>query len=278
MQRKRNRVRALLASGLFLGASHCGAPDTPSDAGVLVVRAQSAETFSARFAQGSRSIDIAARPASDWVGDVEIASGTLTYDFHYDFDAHQVTTDAHGAGFDRETARVLHAALGAVSDRLAPQGRGGDVLALPLHEQMSYAALASLAQSGGAAQGRMTFDSSTRATPHVGDKSLGDDGIECIQRGGEYDVSYDIGSSVVSDVLVTADAVNCNGLCGPACTQLTPWQMWTLDCLEHDACCAAVGDPDLVCWTPLGECGDEYAQAEADFLRGFDPLATHCGG
>lgn len=273
-----NRVRALLALGLLLGASRCGAPDTRSEAGVLLVRTQSAETFSASFVAGPRSIDFSARTTSARVGDVEIVSGTLTYDFHYDFDAHQVTTDAHGAGFDRETARVLHAALGAVSDRLAPRGDGRDVLALPLHEQMSYAALASLAQSGGMAQGRMIFDSSTPATPDVHDKSLGDDGIECIQRGGEYDVSYDIGSSSVSDVLITADAVNCNGLCGPACTQLTPWQMWTLDCLEHDACCAAVGDPDVVCWTPLGECGDEYTQAEADFLRGFDPLAAHCGG
>jgi hypothetical protein len=53
--------------------------------------------------------------------------------------------------------------------------------------------------------------------------------------------------------------------------------MWTLDCLEHDSCCSAIGD-GTTCWTPLGECGDEYVHAEADFLRGFDPFRSHCGG
>jgi hypothetical protein len=274
---QRNWIRGLLALGL-LGASHCAAPDAPSEEGVLLIRTESAEAFSGRFVTAAHSLDFSARATSALIGDVEIVAGALTYDFHYDFDAHRVTTDAHGAGFDRETARALHAALAALSDRLVPRASASLARALPSPEQMSYAALASLAQSGGMAQGRMTFDSSTPASPGVRDKSLGDDGIACIQPGGEYDVSYDIGSSVVSDVPITADTANCNGLCGPGCVQVTPWQMWTLDCLEHDACCAAVGDPDVVCWTPLGECGNEYDLAEADFLSGFDPFAAHCGG
>lgn len=52
--------------------------------------------------------------------------------------------------------------------------------------------------------------------------------------------------------------------------------MWTLDCLEHDACCNVTSDDS--CWTPLGECGDEYDDAMGDFLRGFDPFRRHCGG
>ena len=73
-----------------------------------------------------------------------------------------------------------------------------------------------------------------------------------------------------------AGIYECNGQCGPYCTQLQPWRMWTLDCLEHDACCNVTSDDS--CWTPLGECGDEYDAAMGDFLKGFAPFSKHCGG
>jgi hypothetical protein len=109
------------------------------------------------------------------------------------------------------------------------------------------------------------------------DKSLGNDGVTCIERGSTYAVSFDEASGTTVDFPRTADVEECNGKCGPGCAPLTPWSMWTLDCLEHDACCSRT-DESLVCWTPLGQCGDEYVHAETDFLRGFDPLSSHCGG
>jgi hypothetical protein len=129
-----------------------------------------------------------------------------------------------------------------------------------------------LADSGGMPLRRQVFE----LAPSEVDKSLGNDGVTCIERDSTYAVSFDAAGNSTVDAPVTADAEDCNGRCGPGCTALTPWSMWTLDCLEHDTCCGATGD--AACWTPLGECGDEYVDAETDFLRGFDPFSPHCGG
>jgi hypothetical protein len=108
------------------------------------------------------------------------------------------------------------------------------------------------------------------------DKSIDDDGIQCIRSGQNYFVSFDYGDTTVIDGELQAGVYECNGQCGPYCTQLQPWRMWTLDCLEHDACCNVTSDD--ACWTPLGECGDEYDAAMGDFLRGYAPFSRHCGG
>ena len=118
----------------------------------------------------------------------------------------------------------------------------------------------------------MTFE----LEPTELEKSLGNNGVTCIKRRRTYAASFDYGSTVAIDIPITADASQCNGRCGPTCIQLTPWNMWTLDCLEHDSCCSATSSDS--CWTPLGECGDEYADAQTDFLRGFDPFRKHCKG
>jgi hypothetical protein len=156
---------------------------------------------------------------------------------------------------------------------------GSNDPALPLHEQMLFASLALLADSGGMALPAIEFSLGPRhagaRSPSV-EKSLGNDGVSCIERDATYAVSFDYGGTIVLDEPVTANSSQCNGQCGPECVQLTPWLMWTLDCLEHDTCCGATSnDP---CWRPLGECGDEYVDAELDFLRGFDPFNQHCGG
>lgn len=55
----------------------------------------------------------------------------------------------------------------------------------------------------------------------------------------------------------------CAGECGPGCNGLN---IYTWDCLDHDYCCRFHGG----CWNPWdGECGDEYWEADDDFLWGW---------
>lgn len=208
-------------------------------------------------------------------GAVHIDIGALTYEVHYDFEAREVVADGQDGALDRPTQQRVREASADVASYLAahpewgsdPGERGGALMG-----PMLYASLVLLADSGGMPLTRQVF----RLAPAEVEKSLGNDGVTCIERGSTYGVSFDAASSTTLEALVTADAEDCNGRCGPGCTALTPWTMWTLDCLEHDTCCGATGDP--ACWTPLGQCGDEYVHAELDFLRGFDPLSPHCGG
>lgn len=239
----------------------------PADSVGLRIEQRSLAHLTGQFLADERAIDFAATSSGPLSGDVRIGAGNLQYDLHYDYDRREVVADGHGGAIDRDAQLLLADALERLTERL-----GNDTPRLPLHEQMLYAGLAMLEESGGMPLARMSFPIDA---PEV-NKSLGNDGVTCIERGVTYPGSFDYGGTLVADAAITAGASHCNGQCGPGCTRLTPWRMWTLDCLEHDACCGATSnDP---CWTPLGECGDEYADAQTDFLRGFDPFGAHCGG
>jgi hypothetical protein len=278
-------TRAWLLPGFALLALHCGSddsarsgdsnewsePNAPGEGSgdVLTLRIdqRSQVQLTGQFLAGDRSIEFASTRSAASAGDVTISAGALSYDLHYDYGLREVVADGHGAAIDRSSQLLLSDAIASLTERL---GRG--VGSLPLHEQMLYASLAMLEESGGMPLWRTTFAIDAAEV----DKSLGNDGVTCIERGVSYPTSFEYDGTLVTDEAITADASDCNGQCGPGCTQLTPWRMWTLDCLEHDACCGATSnDP---CWTPLGECGDEYNDAETDFLRGFDPFGAHCGG
>jgi hypothetical protein len=261
-----------LLPSLALAISSCGSVEPePLVIGRLVTE-QSDDHIEGWYSADGVTIDFSSASSAPLSGDVAIRAGSLTYEVRYDYEHHpgearEVVTDGHGGALDPRTHRVLGDALERVSQRL-----GSDDPTLPLHEQMLFAGLALLVDSSGMPLPRMTFP----LDPTEVDKSLGNDGVTCIERDTSYGVSFDVGSTVIVDEPVVSNSSLCNGQCGPACVQLTPWRMWTLDCLEHDTCCGATSnDP---CWTPLGECGDEYADAEADFLRGFDPFGQHCGG
>ncbi|HTV24653.1 MAG TPA: hypothetical protein VMG12_38440 [Polyangiaceae bacterium] len=234
---------------------------------------RNADRFSGRVASGTSAIEFEAARSGPLAGDVTIAVGALTYDVHYDYEAREVIADGHDGALDRPTLRLLRDASDDVARYIGADARALATPSDSLLEPMLYASLVLLADSGGMPLARQVF----RLAPDDVEKSLGNDGVTCIERGSTYGVSFDDSSGTTLDESVTADAEDCNGRCGPGCTALTPWAMWTLDCLEHDSCCSATGD-DPTCWTPLGECGDEYVDAETDFLRGFDPLSKHCGG
>jgi hypothetical protein len=234
---------------------------------VLLVERQTDESIAGKFVAGDDVLEFAATREAPLVGDVELRLAALTYELHFDFVAGEVVTDGHGARLDRSAQGLLLGAVGAVAERL-----GSDAQSLPLHEQMLYAGLVTWQEAGGMALER----SQTSLRPRVTDKSIGNDGVTCLERGLTYLTSFDYGDVTIVDRPVTADADECNGMCGPYCTELSPWRMWTLDCLEHDTCCGDTDDD--TCWTPLNACGDEYLDARTDFLRGFDPFQGHCGG
>jgi hypothetical protein len=265
---------ALVATSI--AALHCG-PDSSS---TLLVAERNGERVSGRFEAEGRAIEFVAQGSDPLAGDVQLGIGALRYDVHYDFEARDggraVVADGHGGAIDRASPAALLAAIGALTHYLGASREDS-----PLHEQMLPAALSLLRDSGGMPLQPTRFDLGPKqgtgaAESGEVDKSLGDDGIRCIQSGTSYLVSFDYGETTVIDQVVEAGVDECNGQCGPTCTQLQPWRMWTLDCLEHDTCCD-VTSPDS-CWTPLGECGNEYEAAMGDFLRGFDPFRKHCGG
>ena len=258
----------LLAS-LALAGLRCGQEAT----GPLAVDERSADRIRAQWVSEAGVVELEAARSEPLVGDVSIVVGALTYDVHYDYAAREVSADGHAGALDRPTLRLLRDAGADIAHLLASSRAPGSAADDRLHESMLYASLVLLADSGGMPLARQVF----RLAPAEVDKSLGNDGVTCVERGSAYAVSFDDTSGVTLDEPITADAEECNGRCGPGCTALTPWAMWTLDCLEHDTCCDATGD-GATCWTPLGECGDEYVDAETDFLRGFDPLSKHCGG
>ncbi len=261
--------RAMLSVGLLaslaLAGVRCGqGADSP-----LSVDERSSDRFSGRWLSEARSIEFESTRAGLLAGDVAIDTGALRYDVHYDFEARVVVADGHDGALDRPTQRLLRDMAEGVARYLAtdPAATGDGSI-----EPMLYASLVLLADSGGMPLPRQVFE----LAPSEVDKSLGNDGVTCIERDSTHAVSFDAANGSTVDAPVTADAEDCNGRCGPGCTALTPWAMWTLDCLEHDTCCGATGD--AACWTPFGECGDEYVHAETDFLRGFDPFSSHCGG
>ena len=262
-------------------ASSIGDAAGADNSGALLVNEHEATRIAGHFASRGREIEFTARGTAPLAGDVRVRVGALSYDVHYDYAERSVRADGHGGAIDRPTLRALRGAIDGLLEYLGP-GEPGSAL----HEQMLTASLSLLRDSGGMPLDGQTFDlgatqplahAETDSDESLVEKSLEDDGIACIQNGEWYPVSFDYGETTVVDADVQAGSRNCNGQCGPACTQLTPWRMWTLDCLEHDTCCA-VTDGDAECWTPLGECGDEYDAAMKDFLRGYEPLRKHCGG
>ena len=261
-------------------ADGSGEPAGTHGSGALLLNQHDDARISGRFSSEGREIEFTARGTAPLAGDVQVRVDALAYDVHYDYAARQVRADGHGGAIDQPTQRALRSAIASLTEHLGPSQPGS-----ALHEQMLMASLSLLRDSGGMTLAEQRFDlgapvehsASSGVVDSVVEKSLDDDGIQCIQSGEWYAVSFNYGDQTVIDADVQAGSKDCNGQCGPACAQLTPWRMWTLDCLEHDTCCA-VTDGDTECWTPLGECGDEYEAAMKDFLRGYDPLRRHCGG
>jgi hypothetical protein len=246
----------------------------------LLVEARDGAQIQGRFLSDERTIDFWSTSNGPLAGSVRVQTGALTYDVLYDYGGsdggREVVADGYGVALDRETQRALLPAIEALASYL-----GRNQPDLPLQEQMLYAGLSLLRDSGGMPLERKTFalgpqQGGSDASANEVEKSLNDDGVRCVKRDLWYNVSFDYDETTIIDGEVQAGVFECNGQCGPTCTQLQPWRMWTLDCLEHDSCCNATSTDS--CWTPLGECGDEYDAAMGDFLRGFDPFGRHCGG
>jgi len=279
---KTTLLRAPLALAA-LAALRCVSADEPPEgsaaAMTLSLGERSSERISGELWADAALVEFTSTPSAPLAGSVAIhvtsfadtPSAPLDYELRYDYGAGHVTSDGHAGRLDREALAELRSATSAVAAQL-----GADEPALSLHAQMLVAAFVLLSESGGMRLDPLTFDLEASGRGPL-DKSLEDDGVDCISRGETVLGSFDFGASVAADEPFVVDSHSCNGRCGPSCTQLTAFEMWTLDCLEHDECCKAIGD-DTTCFTPLGECGDEYVDAETDFLRGFDPFSRHCGG
>ena len=255
-----------MVAACSLLAIGCGTPEVSHD---IELSEPGPGRSEGRFDLGERELSFSAESPRSGLAEVTLAIAGSRFDARFDFEAGEVVLDGHDAALDRDSHGVLLEAAQVLAAKLDADA--------PLEQRALYATVVAWQQAGGVRLPEQRFALRGRAASEgLLDKSLLDDGVTCLARGETYAVSFDYGDAAVIDEPVVADAWECNGLCGPYCTELTPWRMWTLDCLEHDQCCRATDTPD--CWAPLGECGDEYEGAIADFLRGFDPFARHCGG
>jgi hypothetical protein len=263
MKMARSRVLCCFSGLVALAA--CG-----SDGSALRAEQEAGHT-TGRLTAGERALEYSAASDAPGIADVQLGLDALRFRAHFDYRAGVVVIDGYGAALDRGGHHALLEAATALAQEL------GASSAVPFEQQALYAAVVAWHETSGVALSEKRFVLRSEAgADSAREKSLLDDGVGCVTRGETYAVSFDHGRTTVLDEPVTADVWECNGLCGPYCVALTPWRMWTLDCLEHDQCCRATDTPD--CWAPLGECGDEYEAAIADFLRGFDPFAAHCEG
>jgi len=98
----------------------------------------------------------------------------------------------------------------------------------------------------------------------------GNDGIQCVKRNQLKTASWGWpGYSTTRNLLVNENG-QCLGKCGDCGFGIG--QAWTLDCLEHDACIedAARQGLRVIGQSPIDYyCGDEWQQAEDDFLLGW---------
>lgn len=97
-------------------------------------------------------------------------------------------------------------------------------------------------------------------------RSLSDDGVTCVTVGQTYTVHFDkngvfgIGRQTFSEPIVVGGVGSCNGLCWKGCDlNNTPWETWSMDCLEHDRCNDLFSE-----W----HCWDEFIHAIDDFTIG----------
>lgn len=113
----------------------------------------------------------------------------------------------------------------------------------------------------------------TAPTGDVGDGAIYstvDDRIVCVKRDQWVQASWDWPDSRTDRTLKVNDGGSCLGKCGDCGFGMG--QSWTLDCLEHDACiqdAARKGLP-VIGQSPWDYyCGDEWLEAENDFLYGW---------
>lgn len=99
---------------------------------------------------------------------------------------------------------------------------------------------------------------------HTIPRSVGNDGIKCLEQGKTYEASYTTASGTVMKQTIANWSPNtsaCLGGCGSACDLVTNY---TLDCLEHDLCAGAL-EPGTI---GVGaHCRDEWWQAADDFIN-----------
>lgn len=258
----------------------CVSPDQ------IFVKFQAPGRLSGGLYSDGQTLEFSSTSAAPLVADVTLQTTALRFDTHFDYDAGQVTLDGHGSALDWSTHAML---LDAVTGRA--ESVGADLASLPLEEQALYAALVMWEQSGGITVDQLSIaiDRRTREARSleaplslvgggIEDKALSGGAIPCVTPGASYalfdDTTPDVAGAALLPRVLTADTAECDGLCGPGCAQLTPRPMWTLHCLELDACCKATDSPD--CWAPSGECSAEYQRALGDFVRGLDPEGEYC--
>jgi hypothetical protein len=275
-------MRGMAALAVVFG---CVAPDQ------IFVKFQAPGRLSGGLYSDGQTLEFSSTSTAPLLADVTLQTTALRFDTHFDYDNAQVTLDGHGSALDWATHAML---LDAVTGRA--ESVGADLASLPLEEQALYASLVMWEQSGGIAVDQLAIpiERRTRAAPGLeargleaqptlvrdgtADDARSGEAIPCVTPGASYALFDEPTTAVAGAALLprmlTADLADCDGLCGLGCAQLTPQPMWTLHCLELDACCKATDSPD--CWAPSGECSVEYQRALGDFVRGLDPKGEYC--
>lgn len=239
----------------------------------LNIASRTAKEMAGRFAHEGSVVSFISRLESPGRASVRVEVGALTLEVWADFESEVARTDGHDGVITLRNRQ----ALAALFEQLQPVlGRGPAGLAA--HEGLLYRRIAYWSEAPvGTTFGVRQFGP-PRHDFGQGRGAVGRDGAAALacQRSDENGITYfncnrspqvechDAGHCFTcASRPAGRNASDCPGECGPGCNGLN---VYTWDCLDHDYCCRFHGG----CLNPWdSECGDEYREADDDFLWGW---------
>jgi hypothetical protein len=270
---------ATLAASLLLATS-AGA-QTADTRGELTLASRTERQISGRFDHEGRVVSFLGRTETPGHAMVRVEVDALRLETWVDFEQQRARTDGHGGVVTLQDRQ----ALAALYERM----RGGLVAAPgatasqkePPHEALLLRRIAywSEAPVGTTLGAREFGPPSARFAPQRpapgGGGHTAAAALACQmpdENGIAYfncNVSPQVECHDASHCFTCASrpagryAADCPGECGPGCNGLN---IYTWDCLDHDYCCRIHGG----CLNPWdSECGDEFFEADDDFLWGW---------
>lgn len=267
----------------------------PSAAGELVLSQRDTAKIEGQYGVAGSLVTYSAHRTGTDQATLHVEVNGKSLDMTVDFAARTGSWDGHGNILGTEGKMALVAMERALAGRLAPKRSP-----LGPHEALLYRAvmywseapaglvltsdkISSVHQQHGVKDPRAAGPPSGSEEPCIdpvtGDVSIlcqqsNEDGIWYIGCSGSWLACYDSASRCFSCAYQTVGkARDCWGRCGGGCCVPDGLGIYTYDCHDHDTCCRLHGG----CANPWdSECGDEYWEADDDFLYGQQNCGWQC--
>lgn len=242
-----------------------GATGAPERDGGLVIETQTAEEIAGSFVHASSLVSFVSRRAGPDRVALRVDVNALTLDASVDVAGRIARMDGHNGIMLAED----RAALATLFESLRPLGAGSvDTRAheVFLYRWIAYWAEAPVGTTLAAKEVRPPRPgfSASRSGPLALCQVADDNGIRYFDCGLSPQVECHDADHCFTCASRAAgrNSDDCAGECGGGCNGL---DVYTWDCLDHDYCCRIHGG----CLNPWdAECGDEWWEADDDFIWG----------